>query len=313
MPAVQPMPPAQPPAAFAPAADGRFEWYAYTGPEGTRRYKLYVPASYDARTPAPLVVLLHGCTQDPDDLARGTRMNAAAESSGSLVAYPEQPATANPLRCWRWFEGAQQRRDGEEVGVIAGITHEVMARHAVDARRVHVAGISAGGAMALLVAAAHPELYASAASHSGVPLGVAGAADAAWAMMRTGAPEGTDLAARFRAVAGTPSRMVPLLVVHGAADNTVSARNGRQTAEQWAAAFGLTALGAPETVEREGRAVELTRYGRGGETLLELAVVSGLGHAWSGGSRAGTFTDEAGPAATGLLLEFFGRHPRGGR
>ncbi|AHG91264.1 esterase, PHB depolymerase family [Gemmatirosa kalamazoonensis] len=302
--------PTQPPAVTVPAAEGRFEWHTYAGAPGARRYKLYVPASYDARRPAPLVVMLHGCTQDPDDLARGTRMNAAAERSGALVAYPEQVATANPLRCWRWFEAAQQRRDGEEVALVAGITREVMQRFAVDARRVYLAGISAGGAMALIVAASHPELYASAASHSGVAVGVAVTAEAAWAMMRTGAPDGMDLAARLLAVAGEPSRAVPLLVVHGLADNTVSARNARQIAEQWAMAFGPVPNGAPESAEVRGRRVELARWGRGGSTLVELAVVSELGHAWSGGSRAGTFADEAGPEATELMLAFFARHPR---
>jgi poly(hydroxyalkanoate) depolymerase family esterase len=301
----------EPPPAVAPApAEGRFEWHEFgTGASG-RRYKLYVPAAYDARRPAPLVVLLHGCTQDPDDLSRGTRMNELAERQGVIVAYPEQPARANPLKCWRWFDAAQQRPDGEEVAAIAGLTRDVMRTYRVDARRVHVAGISAGGAMALIVAASFPDLYASAASHSGVAVGAARSAEEALAVMRGGVADSVDLAARLRAVAGPSMRAIPLLVLHGDADNVVNARNGRQTASQWGAAFGLTASGAAESSEVAGRRVERSVLSRGsGTPVVELHVVTGLAHAWSGGSKTGTYADEAGPSAAEAMLAFFARHP----
>lgn len=295
-------------------APGRFEWHDFTLGTHGRRYKLYVPGGYDAARPAPLVVMLHGCTQDPDDLARGTRMNEIAERTGALVAYPEQPATANALRCWRWFEPAQQRGDGEEPAIIAGIAREVMRTHAVDARRVHVAGISAGGAMALVVAAANATLFASAASHSGVPVGVVASAEEGWAVMRGGSAETVDLAARLRAAAGVPNagaRVVPLLVIHGGADNVVSVRNARQTAEQWVRAFDLVPVAVADAAAVPGeRAVERRAWGTTtGDAVVQLAIVAELGHAWSGGSRTGTFTDEQGPRASELIAMFFAAHP----
>ena len=301
--------PMHPPAVAAPAADsGRFEWHSYASGAQGRRYKLYVPGGYDAARPAPLVVMLHGCTQDPDDLARGTRMNEIAARERALVVYPEQPATANALRCWRWFEPAQQRRDGEEPAAIAGIVREVMRTHAVDARRVHVAGISAGGAMALIVAAAYPELFASVTSHSGVPVGIVASAEEGWAIMRTGAPDSLDLVGRLRAAVGAPTRVVPLLVIHGASDNVVSVRNARQTALQWTTAFGLAAR--PTAPSGAATSLEVAEWGApNGPAVVRLAVVPALGHAWSGGSKAGTFTDERGPSAAEMAMAFFAEHP----
>jgi poly(hydroxyalkanoate) depolymerase family esterase len=300
-----------PPAVAAPAADcGRFEWHSYTSGAQGRRYKLYVPGGNDAARPAPLVVMLHGCTQDPDDLARGTRMNELAQRERALVVYPEQPATANALRCWRWFEPAQQRRDGEEPAIIAGIVREVMRTHTIDARRVHVAGISAGGAMALIVAAAYPELFASATSHSGVPVGVVASAEEGWAIMRAGVPDSLDLAARLRGVAGATARAVPLLVIHGAADNVVSVRNARQTAQQWSTAFGLAPRATPSAAPDAAAPYEVAEWGApNGPAVVRLAVMPALGHAWSGGSKAGTFTDEHGPSAAEMAMAFFAEHP----
>jgi poly(hydroxyalkanoate) depolymerase family esterase len=304
-----------PPAVATPAADsGRFDWHAFGSGAQGRRYKLYVPNGYDAGRPAPLVVMLHGCTQDPDDFARGTRMNEVAQRAGALVVYPEQPATANPLRCWRWFDRAQQTVDGEETAAIAGIVREVMRTYTIDARRVHVAGVSAGGAMALIVAATHPKLFASVASHSGAPIGVVATAEEGWAAMRTGTADSVDLVARWRAVAAEPAAGVPLLVIHGAADNVVSVRNGRQSAEQWAHALGLTAsrTGTPPDVPSNGkREMSVVDYGPlGTAPAVRLVVIEGLGHAWSGGSKAGTFTDEVGPAASELVMQFFLTHTR---
>jgi poly(hydroxyalkanoate) depolymerase family esterase len=275
---------------------------------GSRRYKLYIPSGYRHRQPVPLVVMLHGCTQSPDDFAAGTRMNALAEERTFLVAYPAQDASANPQRCWNWFSPGDQRRDMGEPALIAGITRRVMREHAVDPARVYVAGMSAGGAAAAVMGDAYPDLYAAVGVHSGLPRGAAGDLPSALAAMRQGAsgPAPRDLRSD-----GAPRRLVPTIVFHGGRDGTVHPRNGDQVIAQARAAGDLQATAA---VER-GRAPGGRTYSRrlhadpGGKTMLEQWVVDEAGHAWSGGSPAGSYTDGQGPDASREMIRFFLEHP----
>src|SRR5687768_1449514 len=178
---------AEPAAAPAPSAAGSsFEWATYTGPAGTRRYKVFVPTGYEPSFPPPLVVMLHGCTQDPDDFARGTRFNALADSVGAIVAYPEQTAQLHPQKCWTWYDVANQRAESGEAAIVADITREVMGRYAVDPSRVYVGGVSAGGIMAINTAASHPDLYAAVGVHSGTAYGAASNVMEGLAAMRSG-------------------------------------------------------------------------------------------------------------------------------
>jgi poly(hydroxyalkanoate) depolymerase family esterase len=284
----------------AAQAGGSFEWATYSGVEGSRRYKLFVPADLDASKPAPLVVMLHGCTQDPDDFARGSRFNQAAAGSGVLVAYPEQPSANHVQKCWSWYDPGHQGRGGEPA-IIAAITREVMAKHAVDSSRVYVGGVSAGGAMAVNVAASYPELYAAAGAHSGAAYRAAGNVMAALGAMKTGAASPDSLSSVAKAALG--ERVMPVIAIHGAADAVVTPVNGRQLAAQFAVAAGAKDALVDERTEG-GRKVEVRRYGQ----QHELWVIDGLGHAWSGGSPEGTYTDPQGPDATREMLRFFLAH-----
>lgn len=300
-----------PGAGYAQAAEqapGTFEWHTWTGDAGSRRYKLFVPAGYDRARPAPLVVMLHGCTQDPDDFARGTRFNHLAGDAGVLVAWPEQPADQQVQKCWSWYDPAHQAASRGEPAVIAGITREVMAAHAVDPKRVYVAGVSAGAAMAVNVAASYPELFAAVASHSGIPYRAASDVPHALAVMRGGSTDPAILAYALQdALAG---RAMPLIAIHGGADAVVSPMNSRQLAAQWAGVLGVSSS-SPERSVIGGRNVERTRWvDAQGKTAIELLIVDGLGHAWSGGSPEGTFTDAQGPDASSLILEFLLAHGR---
>jgi poly(hydroxyalkanoate) depolymerase family esterase len=298
-----PVPAAQPAPSAAPSS---FEWATYTGPAGTRRYKLFVPTGYDARRPAPLLVMLHGCTQDPDDFARGTRFNALAESAGAIVVYPEQTAAHNPQKCWNWFDPAHQRAESGEPAIIAGITREVMGRYAVDSARVYIGGVSAGGIMAINTAASHPDLYAAVGVHSGTAYGAATDLPSALAAMRSGPANPDALVEPARAILRSAGRdWLPLIVFHGAADAVVNAENGRRLAAQWALAGGAKDfLRSEEAIG--GLTVVKDRFG----PATELWIVQGLGHAWSGGSPEGTYTDARGPDASREMLRFFVSHPR---
>jgi poly(hydroxyalkanoate) depolymerase family esterase len=297
-PAATPAPVAQP----APAASS-WEWVVDNPASGTRRYRLFIPAGYEPWFPPPLVVMLHGCTQDPDDFARGTRFNALAESAGAMVVYPEQPATRNPQKCWNWYQA-----DGAgEPAWIAAVTREVMGRYAVDRARVYIAGVSAGGAMAVNTAAAYPDLYAAVGVHSGIPYGAATDLPSALAAMRSGPANPDALAEPARAILRAAGRdWLPMIVFHGAADAVVNAENGRRLAAQWAQAGGARDFLRSEE-EIGGLTVVKDRFG----PATELWMVQGLGHAWSGGSPEGTYTDERGPDASREMLRFFLSHPRG--
>jgi poly(hydroxyalkanoate) depolymerase family esterase len=279
---------------------GEFLHRSYRSEAGSRNYRLYLPSGYRGE-PVPLVVMLHGCKQSPEDFATGTRMNMHAEELAFLVAYPEQSVAANSSRCWNWFRPKDQQRDHGEPALIAGITQQVMNDFAVDPARVYVAGLSAGGAAAAIMGSAYADLYAAVGIHSGLACGAAQDIPSAFAAMRHGA--------RVRQ-AGGGMPLVPTILFHGDQDRTVSLQNAEMILAQAAAGIELQ-----KRIERGrvpgGYAYTRSRYiDRSGSVLLESWVVHGESHAWSGGSRNGSYTDPNGPDATREMLRFFGDHSR---
>lgn len=283
----------------------------YEGPAGELAYKLYLPTGYSGSEPAPLIVMLHGCTQDADDFAAGTRMNALADEHGFLVAYPEQPASANPNRCWNWYDPAHQARDTGEPARIAGVARKIMQEHEVDPSRIYLAGVSAGGGMAVLTAAAYPELFAAIASHSGVEYRAASDLRSGLAAMQRGGPDPRAQGeAAFREM-GSRARPVPLIVFQGADDAIVRPVNAEQTVAQWRRTLELAGASLQEDTTVAAPGSRRTVYRTpGGEVLLDSWTVADVGHAWSGGSPDGTFTDPDGPDASREIVRFFLDHPR---
>ena len=281
-------------------AGGSFSAHSFTNGAGTRPYKLYVPSQYRGKT-MPLVIMLHGCTQSPDDFAAGTGMNAAAETQGFLVAYPGQTTAANMQKCWNWFSPADQARDAGEPSLIAGITRQIMADYAVDPARVYVAGLSAGGAAASIMGQAYPELYAAIGVHSGLACGAARDISSAMTAMR----QGGTAAGR----ASNSAHPVPTIIFHGDRDHTVNARNADSVAAQ--SAGGLNLVTQTDTGETQGgHRFSRTLHVQGdGTPVIEQWLVHGAGHAWQGGTHAGSYTDPRGPDATAEMLRFFFEHP----
>ena len=287
--------------ATAAATRPGFTAARFTHATGTRDYKLYVPAG---RTdgPRPLVVMLHGCTQDPDDFAVGTRMNALADRHGLLVLYPAQPPRSNAAKCWNWFEPRDQRRGDGEPALLAALVRDVVGRADADPDRVHVAGLSAGGAMAAILSREYPDVFAAAAVHAGLPQGAAHDTASAFAVMHTG-----RLRPGRRSRSGGPG--IPTLVFHGDADRTVHPANGQHVVDD------VVADPAAQPVIRRGEAAGRpythTVYpGRDGRPFVEHWEVHGLGHAWSGGDPRGSHTDPRGPDASHESVRFFALHRR---
>ena len=279
-----------------PLPDGaafRAEHYACAA--GARRYRLYVPASaQDA--PQGLVVMLHGCTQSPEDFATGTGMNRLAEAHGLLVAYPEQTRADNSMACWNWFRPGDQRRDAGEPAILAGLARHIVAAFGVPPGRVFVAGLSAGGAMAAVLGETYPDVFAAVGVHSGLPAGCASDVVSAFAAMR-GDPGAAPAVRRGDAIPRT-------IVFHGAADRTVHPSNAGQI---------VAAAGRPlwdERGEAGGRAyVRSVAEGRDGAPEVECWIVEGAGHAWSGGDAGGSYADPAGPDASAEMVRFFLQGP----
>jgi poly(hydroxyalkanoate) depolymerase family esterase len=346
--------------------DAHFAERFYSSQAGSRAYKLYIPSGYRDQA-LPLIVMLHGCTQTPDDFAAGTRMNELAEERTCFVAYPEQAASANPSKCWNWFTPGNQQRGAGEPSLIAGITRQIMRDYPVDPHRVYVAGLSAGGAAAAVMGMTYPDLYAAIGVHSGLAHGAASDLPSAFAAMRQrepvasgvlsspalgtdsdllsmlnavlpGKPEAlgaasslalgadSDLLPMLNAVlpgkpaafeapscsAGDarPQRAVPTIVFHGDQDTRVHARNGDLVIEQ----SRTTAAMDLHTRVEHGRVPGGHAYSRtlhadaSGQAILEQWVIHGAGHAWSGGSPAGSYTDPRGPDAAREMLRFFLEH-----
>ena len=336
-------------AALRPAPDpipegASFVTGSYSNAAGTRAYKLYIPSGAAGQR-LPLIVMLHGCTQTPDDFAAGTRMNVLAEERTCFVAYPEQPVSANPSKCWNWFTPGNQQRGAGEPSLIAGITRQIMRDYPVDPQRVYVAGLSAGGAAAAIMGMTYPDLYAAIGVHSGLAFEAASDLPSAFAAMRQGEPAAADVISSLargadsdllsmfgdllspseprslasprrltRFPAGWGVRKADGLSRRSCSTEIGTPRSTRATAiwssrsrgrrRPWTSAQGWSTAGAPG-----GHAYSRTLHAdASGQAILEQWVIHGAGHAWSGGSPSGSFTDPRGPDAAREMLRFFLEH-----
>ena len=299
---------------------GRFVERSYTNQNGMRNYKLYIPSGYIGQE-VSLVVMLHGCTQSPNDIAAGTQMNRLAEENIFLVAYPAQAQGANMNKCWNWFKASDQQRGRGEPSLLAGITRQVIDEYNVADGRVYVVGMSAGGAMAAIMAEAYPDLYAAVGIHSGLAPGAAHDVPSAFAAMHQGGPATPRREVPTATLTGASARIVPAIVFHGDRDKTVHPRNADRLLEHYCPAKPTGSQeeasgSAPRWTVRQGQIpgghayTRVTYRDAGGRAIAERWTVHGLGHAWSGGSSSGTYTDPKGPDASAEIVRFFNKHSK---
>lgn len=264
---------------------------------GDGEYRLFIPPRRSGKK-LPLVVMLHGCSQGPDDFAAGTTMNEAAAAAGFAVMYPAQSRSANNQRCWNWFDATHQHRGAGEPALLAAMTRHAISHNDIDPERVYVAGLSAGGAMAAILGEAYPDIFAAVGVHSGLAARAAQNMSTAFTAMQGNG--GISVAA--------PTGM-PTIVFHGDADGTVHSRNGEQVIEACAGidadveSVAFTGIGGRNATRSLHRTVD-------GDVVAEHWVVHGASHAWSGGSSSGSFADVKGPDASAEMLRFFLEHPR---
>ncbi len=301
------------------AAIGRIGHVSTAG-TSNQRALVHVPPGLDADKAAPLVCMLHGCTQDPATFASATMMNHAADRHGFVVVYPGQDRGGNPQGCWNWFLPEHQRRDTGEPAAIAAIVGELIeanSDYTIDSERVYVAGLSSGGAMATILGACYPDLFAAVAVHSGLAYKSATSMGAAFEAMARGGSNADARGYAVHAAMGGHARSVPSMVIHGDADRTVSPANAIHVLHQSMAANHLA---APETCDHDpenptsswrgqtgdGRSYTQSRWlDARGMLMHELLIVNGLAHAWSGGAPGGSYTDPRGPSATDAIWTFF--------
>lgn len=284
--------------AHVPPRTGDWSSGLVFGPAGARRYRLYLPPGLRAGSRVPLLVLLHGCSQDADGFAALTRMNRLAAKQGFAVLYPEQDRLSNPQGCWNWYSTRTHQANAEAATLLLALD-QVLRLHPLDEARVAVAGLSAGASMAALLAVRAPTRFVAVAMHSGVP---PGSADSPWSALRA-------MSGRTRPdePGAASAHWPPLLVLHGTLDGVVSQNNGIAAAAVWAEALGARAT-APRTVQRgQRRAMAVTDYKVGRRVVVSLGLVAGMGHAWSGGAEGMPFSDATGPDASALIWAFVKR------
>jgi poly(hydroxyalkanoate) depolymerase family esterase len=272
----------------------RFIAGTHHSPAGFRHYKIFLPPN-PSGAPRPLLVMLHGCTQDPDDFAAGTRMNLLAGKIGAVVLYPTQGAHANGARCWNWFRPGDQQRDHGEPAQLAALTRHIIATENIDPRRVYAAGLSAGGAMAAILGREYPDLFAAIGVHSGLAPGAASDVPSAFAAMKQASGRSTNSEA---------ANPLPVIVFHGDSDATVHPANAEQVLQSFVAA------GLRRSVEKSAACTHETYSRLFGPPTAESWTIHGLGHAWSGGSPDGSYTTKQGPDASAEMLRFFLAHPK---
>ena len=309
------------------ASSGTFTQYTYNGSAGSRPYYVYTPANYQVGTPVPLIVMLHGCTQTPTDFANGTQMNALADQDQFIVVYPQQTSTYNSLECWNWFQPADQSRGSGEPAIIAGIVQTVeqtTSQWTINTNRVYVAGMSAGACMAVIMGATYPDLFAAIGVHSGLEYQAATSETAATTAESQGGPNPTTQGQAAYNAMGSAAREVPTIDFQGQSDYTVYPVNGDQVIEQWMETDHLASnntynasFSSPSTTTNGqvsggySYTTETWNDNKGTE-IEEYWKINSMGHAWSGGSSSGSYTDSKGPSATNAMYNFFMNHPMNG-
>lgn len=299
---------------------GKWESASVTNAAGSREYKLWVPSGYDKGKRLPLLMMLHGCMQTPEGLAAISGMNELADRQTFLVVYPEQTAGANPLKCWNWFDPAHQMRESGEPSLLAAITTQVSASHKADSNRTYVAGISAGGAMAIVMGVTYPDLFAAIGVSAGLEFKAAVTVEGGLTAMKQGGPDPAAqglLAFRAMGDKAHARRRMPVIIFQGDADPFVNPANAEQVIQQWATTNAYLSNKKPasdvttQPVAMEGSVTgghAFTRFvykDRTGRNLMEKWIVKGMGHAWSGSPAAGPFADPKGPNASAELWRFF--------
>ncbi len=279
----------------------QFTEHSFSNQAGSRSYKLYIPAGYSSKA-VPLVIMMHGCTQSPDDFAAGTQMNALADEMNFLVAYPAQPSSANQSRCWNWFNQKDQKRDTGEASIIAGITQDICNNLSVDKKRVYIAGLSAGGAAAAIMGDQYPDIYAAIGVHSGLASGAAGSIITAMGAMRQG-----SVSLNQNSQNGSS---VPTIVFHGDKDTTVNPINAKQVITQFKGENNLKVVTKNGSSEGGSKFTVMSYTNSQNNSQLEHWELHGAGHAWSGGSSKGSYTDPKGPDASREMMRFFLSHTK---
>lgn len=312
---------------LAHAASGTFQSYTYNGSAGSRPYYVYTPTNYSPGKAVPLIVMLHGCTQNPTDFATGTQMNQLADADQFIVVYPQQTSTYNSSSCWNWFLPADQSRGSGEPAIIAGIVQTVeqtTSQWKIDTSHVYVAGLSAGAAMAVIMGATYPDMFAASGVGSGLEYQAATSQSGGSTALSQGGPPPTQQGDAAYAAMGSFAQIVPTIVFHGTSDYVVYPLNGDQVVQQWietntkashgtyAAAFNSPATTTQGQVSgSSGRAYETRTWNDKNRTeVQEYWTITGMGHAWSGGNSSGSYTDPNGPSESQAFYTFFMNHPR---
>ncbi len=266
----------------------------FRSPLGDIGYRLHKPAALAEG--APLLVMLHGCTQTSADFALGTRMNARAAEAGMAVLWPEQSTRSNARRCWRWFDAAHQRTESGEAALLLALVREVASDNALGMDGVFVAGLSAGGAMAAVLADCAPDYVKGVAVHSGLAAGAASTMPGGMAAMQ-----------RATAASRREGGFVPMMVLHGDADTVVSPGNADALFGGAVARAGAALTVAPAT---SGWGRLTVARDAGGHVRASRLMIAGMGHSWAGGNPAGSHTSAAGPDASAMIVQFFAEQMR---
>jgi len=304
---------------------GRIESGSYYSFNGMRSYKVFLPSNHSESTnhgKIPVIIALHGCMQDSESFAAGTRLNEWAEKLGFAVYYPEQSKFFNIYNCWNWFLPTNQMKNTGEAELIMGGLKKVTREFSLNKDKTFLLGMSSGGAVVSILANCYPRSFQAVATHHGTMYKAASDVFSAKEVVYNGSKIAPEVAAAkgYSCSGFTPKKNpLPAVIIHGSRGAVMRAIHATQVESELRIfndyldnGIRDNSLDDEMTFEKftpdNLYSYDVVTWSHRGRPYIKRYMIETLGHAWSGGDNQYEFNDPHGPDATKIILDFFSEY-----